>query len=70
MVVFDDGEELPGVPDVVARGALTPAVSEPNPIFCKVSASSFPVGANPFASWKRRSDACVPTSHFPFGFPE
>jgi hypothetical protein len=41
----------------IARGALTPATSEPSPIFCKLSASSFPVGGKPFAAWKRRSES-------------
>ena len=29
-------------------GAATPAVFEPSPSFCKVSASNFPVGFNPW----------------------
>ena len=44
---LEDARRL-GVVD--GRGALTPATSEPSPIFCKLSASSFPVGGSPFAS--------------------
>lgn len=31
------------------RGAETPAISEPSPSFCKLGASSLPVGSMPFA---------------------
>ena len=30
-------------------GAETPAISDPNPIFCRLGASSFPLGSRPFA---------------------
>lgn len=44
--VLEFASEVPGV---TARGALTPATSEPSPIFSKLSASNFPVGVSPFA---------------------
>ncbi|HKF50839.1 MAG TPA: hypothetical protein VKB26_00885, partial [Candidatus Acidoferrales bacterium] len=53
---LEDAAESPGV---TVRGALTPATSEPNPIFCRLSASSLPVGGKPFADWKRRSASSV-----------
>ncbi len=50
-------------------GALTPAISEPNPNFCSDGASSFPLPVIPRDSWNRRIASCVPASHFPLGSP-
>src|SRR5215468_4935733 len=50
-------------------GAATPAVCEPKPSFCKLSASSLPVGLSPCAAWNRRRAAAVSSSHLPLGMP-
>ena len=48
-------------------GALTPAICEPSPNFCKVSASSFPDPDSPWACWNRCIALSVSPSHFPLG---
>jgi len=50
-------------------GAATPAVCEPRPSFCKLSASSLPVGLSPCAAWNRRRAVAVSSSHLPLGMP-
>src|SRR5262249_1436471 len=50
-------------------GAATPAVCDPRPSFCKLSASSLPVGLSPCAAWNRRRAAAVSSSHLPLGIP-
>jgi len=50
-------------------GEDTPAMSEPKPSFCSVSASSFPVVSNPFAAWNRCTASTVSGSIFPLDSP-
>ena len=52
-----------------AIGAARPAVCEPSPNFCSVSASSFPVGLSPCASWNFLSASRVELSHLPLAVP-
>jgi len=52
---------------LAGRGAPRPAVSDPSPSFCSESASSFPVGFNPFTCWKCFIASMVPASHLPVG---
>lgn len=58
-----------GAPGVTGRGAETPAISEPNPSFCKLRASIFPVASKPCSPWNFCIAAVVVLSHFPFGVP-
>ena len=48
-------------------GAETPAMSEPSPIFCKLGASSFPLGSRSLADWNFCSAFTVFASHLPLG---
>src|SRR5579863_1279953 len=50
-------------------GAATPAVCEPRPNFCRVRASSLPVGFKPCEAWNLRMASEVESSHLPFGSP-
>ena len=50
-------------------GAETPAMPDPRPSFCRLVASSLPVGSRPFADWNFCIAATVLESHFPFGSP-
>ncbi len=50
-------------------GAATPAVCEPRPSFCKVTASSLPLGFNPCPAWNFLMASPVELSHFPLGVP-
>lgn len=54
---------------VAGFGAETPAMPEPRPSFCKLGASSFPLGSRPLADWNFCIAAIVLASHFPFGSP-
>ena len=48
-------------------GASTPAVLEPRPSFCRLSASSLPLAFMPLSDWNFCSAATVFESHLPFG---
>lgn len=50
-------------------GAAKPAICEPSPNFCNVSASSFPVRFSPWASWNLLTASVVELSHLPFAVP-
>ena len=54
---------------VIPLGDDTPAMSDPNPSFCRVSASSFPVVSRPFADWNRCTASTVSASILPLGSP-
>jgi len=51
------------------RGAETPAMSEPSPSFCRLGASSLPVGSIPLADWNFWRAETVLASHLPVGSP-
>lgn len=55
-------EELTG-----GVGGAKPAVWEPNPSFCRVLASSLPVGFKPWDSWNFFMAKIVESSHLPLG---
>ena len=57
-------EELTG-----GMGAATPAVCEPRPNFCKVRASSLPLGLSPWPAWNFFMASTVESFHFPLGVP-
>jgi len=48
-------------------GAATPAVCEPRPSLCKVTASSLPLGFNPWPAWNFLMASTVESSHLPLG---
>ena len=50
-------------------GAATPAVCDPSPSFCRVNASSLPVGLSPCEAWNLRMAAIVSSSHLPSAVP-
>jgi hypothetical protein len=50
-------------------GADTPAISEPSPSFCRLSALSFPLGSRPWPDWNFCIAATVFKSHLPLGSP-
>ncbi len=50
-------------------GAETPAMPDPRPSFCRLVASSLPLGSRPLADWNFCIAATVLESHFPFGSP-
>jgi hypothetical protein len=68
---FGEGVPLCGTVPAGAggRGAETPAMSDPSPSFCKLGASSFPLGSIPFADWNFCIAAIVFESHLPLGSP-
>src|SRR5258708_39261 len=51
------------------RGAATPAVCEPSPSFCRVTASSLPLGFSPCPAWNFFMASTVESSHLPLGLP-
>lgn|GEM_PF-6828701 len=54
---------------ITGLGAATPAISEPNPNFWSVGASSLPVASMLFDDWNFWTAAMVSASHFPVGSP-
>src|SRR3989442_7693356 len=50
-----------------ARGAARPATSEPRPSFCKLRASSFPLGLKPREAWNCFIASALEASHLPLG---
>jgi len=50
-------------------GAETPAMLEPRPSFCRLSALSLPLASSPLADWNFCIAATVVESHLPLGLP-
>ena len=50
-------------------GAETPAMPEPKPSFCRLVASSFPLGSRPCSDWNFCIAPTVLASHLPLGSP-
>ena len=50
-------------------GASTPAILDPRPSFCKLSALSFPEASRPLLDWNFCMADTVFESHLPFGWP-
>jgi hypothetical protein len=50
-------------------GADTPAMGEPKPSFCRLSASILPLGSSPLADWNFCMAPIVLESHLPLGWP-
>lgn len=53
----------------IGFGASTPAVPEPRPSFCRLSASILPLELRPFSDWNFCMAATVFESHLPLGLP-
>lgn len=58
-----------GVADAGGLGAETPAISEPRPSFCRLTALILPLASRPFSDWNFCKALTVFKSHLPFGSP-
>ena len=72
MVAAGAADDVPAAADLAGAtglGASTPAVPEPNPNFCRLGASSFPLELKPLSDWNFCIAPTVFESHLPLGLP-